>query len=187
MHANARDARVERLSADVHIDEPTGSFNSFYQAEYGRIVRLLYGQTGSWAVAEDIAQEALLAAHRRWQRVENLDRPDLWLRRVAMNRAISVHRRLVSEVSAFTRLRRLETQPAVAVPEDAEVWAEVQRLPRRQAAVVVLRFVEGLTYDEIGAVLGCSAETARTHFRRAKERLAASKELRDLKGADNHD
>lgn len=75
MQANARDAIVERRSADVQIDEPTGSFNSFYQAEYGRIVRLLYGPTGSWAVAEDIAQEALLAAHRRWHRVENLDRP----------------------------------------------------------------------------------------------------------------
>ena len=173
------------MSVHVHVDGRPGSFDRFYLDEYGRIVRLMYGKTGSWAVAEDVAQETMFAAHRNWPEVQNLDRPDLWLRRVAMNRTISLHRRARSEIAALTRLRRLELRPVLAIPEDADLWSEVRRLPRRQAAAVVLWAVEGLSFEEIGTVLDCSAETARTHFRRAKERLATSKKVRDLRGADH--
>jgi DNA-directed RNA polymerase specialized sigma24 family protein len=57
---------------------------------------------------------------------------------------------------------------------DEPVWVEVRKLPRRQAAALVLWAVEGLTFAEIGEVLGCSGETARTHLRRAQDRLASS-------------
>jgi DNA-directed RNA polymerase specialized sigma24 family protein len=57
---------------------------------------------------------------------------------------------------------------------DEPVWSEVRKLSRGQAAALVLWAVEGLTFAEIGDVLGCSGETARTHLRRARERLGSS-------------
>jgi RNA polymerase sigma factor (sigma-70 family) len=153
-------------------------FDAFYRAEYGRIVRVLVGLTGRPALAEELAQEALLAAYQRWARVGSLERPDLWLRRVAINRAITTHRRLVAEVAALARVRARTPagveDPAPATPDDDRIWSAVRRLPRRQAAALVLWAVEGMTLPEIGEVLGCSGETARTHLRRARERLGTT-------------
>ena len=100
-------------------------------------------------------------------------------RRVAINRAISAHRRLVAEVAALARLRLPTAVVDANLPPDDQIWSEVRRLPRRQGAAIVLWAVEGLSHNEIGQVLGCSAETARTHLRRARSRLQAtlSKEI----------
>ncbi len=57
------------------------------------------------------------------------------------------------------------------LPADERIWSEIRQLPRRQAAAMVLWAVEGLAHAEIGAALNCSAETARTHIRRARETL----------------
>lgn len=133
--------------------------------------------TGRRALAEELAQEALLAAYREWPRVQELDRPDLRLRRVAINRAVSAHRRLAAELAALARVRAAQSVDDSEVIIDEPVWSEVRKLPRRQAAALVLWAVEGLTLAEIGDVLGCSGETARTHLRRARERLRSTLRL----------
>lgn len=57
--------------------------------------------------------------------------------------------------------------------EALDLWAMVrQLLPRRQAVAVALRYVDGLTLEEISHVMECSMSTANTHLRRAHERLA---------------
>lgn len=145
-------------------------FDDFYRAQYPPLARLLWAITGRWAIAEELTQEALLAAHRSWPRVVALERPDLWVRRVAVNRAISAHRRLLTEAAVLARLPQTTTPP-IEPPDDRDVWAAVRRLPRRQAAALVLTAADGLTFDEAGEVLGCSGETARTHARRARQRL----------------
>lgn len=170
---------VETAGLRPAMAQATGNdFERFYQREYGPVVRVLVGMTGRWPLAEELAQEALLSAYREWPRVQQLDRPDLWLRRVAINRAVSTRRRLVAELAAIARVRAGPV-PDDEVAIDGPVWAEVKKLPRRQAAALVLSAVEGLTFDEIGEVLGCSGETARTHFRRARERLGASLRTED--------
>lgn len=148
------------------------SFEEFFRAEYAALVRLMVGTTGRVGVAEELAQDALLAAHRRWSTVRSLDRPELWVRRVAINRAISRHRRVLAEVAALTRVRADTAAAGSDVEPDDDLWRAVRALPRRQAAAIVLSAVSGFTLAEIGEVLGCSAETARTHLRRARERLA---------------
>jgi RNA polymerase sigma-70 factor (ECF subfamily) len=52
------------------------------------------------------------------------------------------------------------------------VWAEVRRLPRRQAQVVALRYVLDLELREIADVLGCSVGAVKTHLNRARQTLA---------------
>ena len=158
-------------------------FESFYRREYRRAVALAYTFTGSGVVAEDLAQESLLAAHRHWEKVCRFDNPQAWLRRVLMNRATSFHRTRAAEWRAARRVAsRQETvkfDPGLE-PEDAEVWEAVRRLPRRQAQVIVLRYVDELSLEEIAETLGCSAGTVKSHLHRGRVRLAqrleASKE-----------
>jgi RNA polymerase sigma-70 factor (ECF subfamily) len=160
------DEPVEVKLASQHGD----GFDGFYRSEYRRVVQVMFALTGRWSLAEELAQESMLSAHRNWEHVRTLDRPDLWLRRVALNRAISAHRRVIAEVAALARVRT-SSAPETSIPADDTIWIAIRRLPRRQAAAMVLWAVEGLTHAEIGEALHCSADTARTHIRRARETL----------------
>ena len=72
------------------------SFDGFYAREYRLLVAFAHALTGSRAHAEDVAQEAMLAAYRRWDEVSRLDAPHAWVRRVCANLAVSfVRRRMV--------------------------------------------------------------------------------------------
>jgi RNA polymerase sigma-70 factor (ECF subfamily) len=156
------------------------SFESFYKGEYARVVRLLVASTGSLHVAEELAQDSFLAAHRRWTKVSSYDDPAGWVRRVALNAATSAWRRRRSEAASLLRLRRPVEETGLLDERDDAVWATVRRLPARQAQVVLLATIEDRTTADIAALLGLSDNTVRTHLRRARERLAT--ELRPSSG-----
>ena len=149
------------------------SFDEVYVREYPRLVKVAHALTGRRSVAEEVAQECLLAAWRRWEKLVAADRVDLWLRRAAVNRCISLHRRAVAEAAALARVHAV---PGGGGPDDKlpdpALWAAVRSLSGRQRTALVLAALEGRTAAEIGDVLGCSAETAQTHLRRGRARLA---------------
>ena len=148
-------------------------FAAFYARQRRPLIALAYAVSGSRQAAEDLAQDALEAGFRDWERIRRLDEPAAWVRRILLNRATSGYRRRLAELRAVTRLR---ANRAVAFPEvtgEADrIWAEVRRLPRRQVQVIALRYVDELTLAEVGEVLGCSKDTVATHLRRARETLS---------------
>lgn len=152
---------------DVEIPEP---FALFFRAEYPAVVSLVFGLSGSRAAAEDIAQEAFLKAHREWSRVESMESPEGWVRRVAMNLAKSRWRRIRAEALA---LARLGPPASFLPPEDhfSAFWGEVRRLPTRQAQVTTLRYLEDMPVNEIGSVLRISEGTVKALLFQARERL----------------
>src|SRR5215471_9770485 len=118
-------------------------FEDFYRAELGRLVALARGLCAP-SLAEDVAQEAMLVAYRRWGTVAELERPDLWVSRVCVRLAVSTFRRRVVELRAVARLaRRREPgrEPGLVTAETEEFWAAVRALPARQAQAAALRFV----------------------------------------------
>lgn len=153
--------------SDVEIPEP---FVRFFRAEYPAVVSLVYGLSGSRAVAEDTAQEAFLQAHRDWARVEAMNSPEGWVRRLAINRATSRWRRLRAQVSAFARL----SPPVSFVPPDNHLtafWKEVRRLPPRQAQAVTLHYLEDMPVDEIAAVLKIADGTIKALLSQGQTKL----------------
>lgn len=150
------------------------SFASFYQRERSGMVGLALALSGSRLAAEDLAQEAFIAALRRWDDVGTLDQPAAWVRKVIANNCYSMLRRVKAEARALTRAAvKLRWAPIAEIPEASiEVWGEVRRLPRRQAETVALYYLAGLTMTEIAAELGCSKDTVNTHLRRARSTLA---------------
>ncbi len=149
-----------------------GSFEQLYQREYPAVVGLVYGMTGSRWVAEDLAQEAFLRAHRDWPRVGRMASPDGWVRRVALNLARSRWRRLRSETMATLRFESDEERAKTSLdPDVEEFWEEVRRLPVRQAQAVALHYVEGMPVAEIGQVLGVATGTVKALLHQGRERL----------------
>lgn len=161
------------LATDQVLQLPRAeTFDAFFGREYASLVALAHALTGSRSHAEDVAQEAMLAAYRRWDEVSRLDMPGAWVRRVCANIATSFVRRRVVEARAALRFRSRETDVIAIGADDEAFWVEVRRLPRRQAQCVALRYVYGCSVAEIATVLGCAEGTVKSHLARGKVTLA---------------
>jgi RNA polymerase sigma-70 factor (ECF subfamily) len=128
--------------------------------------------TGDSAAAEDIAQEAFLAALRGLGRFDVRRPLRPWLQRIAVNRAIdfSRARALRREVADLVPDRPAAESEGAAVLDD-EIAAAVLRLDVEQRAVVVLRYVLELTPGEIAAVLELPRGTVNSRLRRGLDAL----------------
>lgn len=171
---------VERRGAvpDVAVaavPAPAVAFEAVYRAHWRPVVALVYGLSGSRAAAEELAQDAFVAAHRHWERVGGYDDPGAWVRRVAVNLAVSSLRRRAAEARALARLGgRRRPLPAELAPEDEAFWRAVRALPARQAQVVALHYVEDRPVAEIAAILEVAEGTVKAHLHRARAALAVA-------------
>ena len=152
--------------------EAGGSFARFYAAEYRRVAAFAYVLAGSWEAAEDLAQDAFAAVHARWGRVASYDDPAAHVRRLVANRAVSLRRRWRSDRDKSARLGRERLGGGEGALAGAELWALVRALPRRQAQVVALHYLEDRPVAEVARILGIDEATAKTHLRRARTALA---------------
>jgi len=175
------DGVSEVLSEDHEVvteeNEPERSYDEFFRAVFPRLVGQAYLLTGSQAVAQDLAQEALARAWARWRRVGALDRPEAWVRRVLHNLA-------VDEARWHGRRRRLPladvAAPAGPDVEAMTVAAALQVLPPSHRRAMVLHDVAGVPVDEIAEEIGVPSGTVRSWLSRDRallaERLSAENE-----------
>lgn len=142
------------------------AFEMFFQEEYPAVVRSLCLVTGDRAAAEDAAQEAFARLYVHFPRIARYERPHAWVRRVAINLAISQRRR-----------KQPWVPPGGAggpSADRADIVRALGALPRMQRAAIVLHYFEDRPADEIGQILNCSASTVRVHLHRARAKLAAA-------------
>ena len=147
-----------------------GDYTTFFRREVRSLVALAAAIAGADR-AEEIAQEALLRAHRDWDRIARYDKPGAWVRRVTINLATSSRRRRFTERRALERAssqRQLDTPP----PEIDGFWALVRHLPDRQAAAVALHYLDDMSIADIADALGCAEGTAKAHLHHARRTLA---------------
>jgi RNA polymerase sigma factor (sigma-70 family) len=162
-------------------------FAAFCRGEQGRLVGALSLYLGDAAVAEELAQEALIRADRHWPRVRAMARPGAWLVTVGMNLARSHVRRRVAERRARARLGRGPEQACdqEAVVARVAVRASVAALPRREREVVILRYFLDLDVAATAQALGCSRDAVTSLTYRAIERLRTKSGLAiEEEGAD---
>ena len=153
------------------------AFDDFYRAELPRLVALARALCGA-AVADDVAQEAMLAAYRRWRHVSDLEHPEAWVRRACSNLAVSPYRRKLVGLRAVTRLAaRPPPRPLEAA--DDEFWASVRTLPRRQAQVAALRYLYQLDVADIARTLEITEDSVKQHLSRGRARLVRDLNLTD--------
>lgn len=155
-------------------------FEAFFRAEYRSLVALGAAMTGSTEAGQDLAQEAFARAFQQWVKVEALERPGAWVRRVLINLAIDNNRRRVRERTVLGRLSHDE----VLISNDAgsdEWWCAVRALPDRQRAAVALYYLEDMSVLEVAWVLDVAAGTVKASL--AKARVTLSNTLREVKAS----
>jgi len=146
------------------------TFEEFAAARLPAVLRFAGVLTGDRALAEDVVQEALIRASQRWQTIERLERPEAYVRKMIVNEFLSWRRRSWRTVPGGTGGDLGEPPTPDHAADYAErdaITAELAKLPKRQRAVLVLRYYQGLSDPEIAAVLGCRPGTVRGYATRA--------------------
>ena len=145
-------------------------FEAFYLREYPRLLAFARGLVGA-VHAEDVAQDAMLVACRRWREVSQKERPDLWVRRVCSNLAVSTFRRRIRDARTMARLSAGRSEAGVMPEPSEQFWSAVRNLPARQAQAAALRFVYDMPIAEIAGTMQCSQGAVKQHLSRARTAL----------------
>ncbi|MFE4964666.1 MULTISPECIES: sigma-70 family RNA polymerase sigma factor [Streptomyces] len=159
-------------------------FEEFYQSAYARLVGQLFSVTGSLEQAEDVVQEAFIRALDRWPRIQAYDVPELWVRRVAINLAVSEIRRLRRRAAALLRLGAQRPLPHLT-PQTVEVAEMLRHVPVNQRPVLLLHDVLDLPIEQVAEQLGLPVSTVRGRLARARANLAR-RFAADPEGALSH-
>ena len=155
-------------------------FDGYVAVAWQRLLRSAWLLTGDWHRAEDLLQTVLARAYGRWPRLRD-DAPDAYLRAM-----------LATTYLTWWRRRWRGEVPTPDLPDTAvlddhhsvdlrQVFAgALAELPRKQRAVLMLRFHADLTEAETARTLGISVGTVKSCTSRALARLRADARLREL-------
>jgi RNA polymerase sigma-70 factor (ECF subfamily) len=152
-----------------------------------KVVKLVMRYVRNPADAEDVAQEAFIKAYRALPQFRGDSAFYTWLYRIAINTAknalVSRERNLAAyEIDAHSheegadmsgRLKDPETPEGLALSEEIRdiVQAAIGALPEDLRTAIVLRELEGLSYEEIAATMQCPVGTVRSRIFRAREAI----------------
>jgi RNA polymerase sigma-70 factor (sigma-E family) len=146
-------------------------FHSFAVSRSTQLFRTAYLLTGGdWHMAEDLTQEALSRIYAAWRRVQRADNPDAYARTVLTRLFIS-HRRKKSSSERPTEHPADRPQPGTDQSLRLTLLAALAALPEIDRAVVVLRYWEDRSVEDVAGVLGISGGAVRNRSQRALARL----------------
>lgn len=153
------------------------AFDHLVRAHQDRIYNVAYRLTGNHEDASDAAQDAFVRAFQALPRFRRDAAFSTWLYRIATNAALDLVRRR----PAVPPVELPVDQPGPSDPEaeahrrevHRRVHAAVGHLPAEYRAVVVLRDLQGLAYEEIARVLQIPIGTVRSRLSRGRETLRA--------------
>jgi RNA polymerase sigma-70 factor (sigma-E family) len=148
-------------------------FTDFVRAQSASLFRTAYLMTGDYQRAEDLLQTTLVRVYQRWPRIDAMERPAAYARKILVNQSVSWWRRRSSNESTLTPRDEPSWQGRVdEVAEHERAWQAVLTLPPRQRAVMVLRYYEDLSEADIAAALNMAPGTVKSHGHAASRRLA---------------
>ena len=155
--------------------QASAEFDWWFRASYSTIARTVFLVTGDRGRGEEITQDAFAKMWQHWSSVSRYERPDAWVRRVAIRMAVKQVKR--------ERIRKERERLAVVRDDppplpDPDLADGVAQLSPMQRAVVVLFYWEDQSVFDIARALEVSESTVKQHLFRARARLAASWERR---------
>ena len=155
--------------AEGRVGGRDADFIAWMNARQDALLRTAYLLTSDHHAAEDIVQTTLTKVYMSWDKVLQPERIDAYARRILVNENNSLWRK------AFKRREQVRDELPDVRPiheeydegQAAALWRLVQTLPRRQRAVVVLRYYEELGDSETAEILGITVGTVKSQASRA--------------------
>jgi RNA polymerase sigma-70 factor (ECF subfamily) len=172
------DGEDERLLADLRAGR-RGACAALIHRHYQGVYRFLLHLTRDVALAEDLTQETFATAWEKIGSFAGRSAPGTWLHRIAYGKFVDGRRRLRrgAEVQDCLRQRTATTQTAtpldalIADDQVRHLYAVLHRLEAREQVLLVLHYLQGLSYRELAVVLDEPANTVKWRVRAALEQL----------------
>lgn len=164
--AGAEVTMTDQLS--TQLTDRDADFSAYMQARQPGLLRTAYLLTGDRHTAEDLVQSAFAKLYLSWEKVQQRDSIDGYVRRILINENNSLWRRAWKKREHTTEV--LPETAHVDAHDDGlgrDLWDAVQTLPRKARAVVVLRYYEELSEAETADALGISVGTVKSQASRA--------------------
>ena len=173
----------------MRTQDKDAEFEAYMSARQPSLLRTAYLLTGDQHTAEDLVQTALAKLYLSWDKVQRRELVDGYVRRILVNENNSLWRRAWKKREFSTDT--LPDQQTVTDTHDdgrsAALWECVQTLPRKQRAVVVLRFYEDLSEAEVAEILGISVGTVKSQSSRALAALRSRVHTQPLLARDGEE
>lgn len=157
-------------------------FAAFFEAQFAAACRYANALCGDRSEGEEIAQQAFVRVYARWPKVR-AETADAYLRKTLTRLFLDTKRRGRAREVAVADLPELPTEPKQAVLERGLVRAALLRLPKKQRAVVLLRFVYDLPIEDVATALGCSHGTVKSQASRGLATLREAYDKQDTQEA----
>ncbi|MBU0566696.1 sigma-70 family RNA polymerase sigma factor [bacterium] len=148
-----------------------------------KVFNLCYRFLGDYEEANDCAQETFVKAFRSLKRFKQRSAFSTWIYRIAVN---TCKNRLASlEYRYHKKMRRLDDESSIRIRDESHspaarlerkekevlIQKAIDSLPKEQKAVIVLRYIQGLSYKEVAEITGHNPGTVKSKLSRAREQL----------------
>jgi RNA polymerase sigma-70 factor (sigma-E family) len=144
------------------------SFDDFVVARGHELTKFAHLLSHDRADAEDLVQDTLASAFASWKRIERTESPEAYVRRMMVNRNITLWRRHRNRTEPRQDLPEAPSPDTTSSTDLAQALRGIVRaLPPKQRAAVVLRYYADYPDAEIADALGCSQATVRSQISRA--------------------
>lgn len=193
------EAKVDQLLVERVQKGDKRAFDLLIQKYQHRIVSLVSRYVSDQSEAQDVAQEAFIKAYRAIKRFRGDSAFYTWLYRIAINTAknwiVAKNRRPpgsdidasdAEQYSISSRLRETSTPERELLREEIErtVFDTIAGLPEDLRTAIMLREMDGMSYEEIAVTMECPIGTVRSRIFRARE--AIDEKLKPLLGGHNN-
>jgi RNA polymerase sigma-70 factor (ECF subfamily) len=152
------------------------AFGDLVRRYQGLVYGLAYHRVGSFADAEDVAQEAFVKAFRSLHQLEQPGHFAAWMKTITANECTTFNRRRQRAMS-LEEAEMLPSYPALAEEKSrqrekrAEILHAIDSLPEKSRLVMTLHYLSGLSCAEIGEHLDITANAVAQHLNRARKQL----------------
>ena len=183
---------ISSHTASQNPQDTKASFEAAVEKYHARIFQLVYRYLGNYDEADDVTQETFIRAYRAWDNFRGDAQVYTWLYRIALNLCHNQKKKLTrrhqtegTSLDAPLDNSDDDESQTTDVPDNSAVpWNTLERkelnqrlfdavqgLPENYRVVIVLRDVEGLSYEEITQITSCSLEAIKSRLFRARNML----------------
>lgn len=148
------------------------AYGDYVASRWASLYRTANLVAGNASDAEDVLQTTLAKLYVRWDKIMLVDSVDAYVRRMLLNELLGVRRLQLRRREKEHLLHELDAA-SIDPSERIGLWSEIRALPPRQRAVLVLRYYEDLTEQQIADALGCSRGTVKSQAHDALKTLRA--------------
>ncbi|MBM3211257.1 sigma-70 family RNA polymerase sigma factor [Candidatus Poribacteria bacterium] len=163
-----------------------GAFEELFNKHQKQVFHISYRMTNNREDASDLTQEIFLRAYQKIGKFDSRSSFSTWLYKLAVNLCIDELRKRKKSANVLPLEEALanadpDTPENLAILNDRErqVWEALDSLKEKERAIIILKDIEGLSYDEIAKVFKCSLGRVKSRIHEARQKLKSVLEKKD--------